>query len=286
MQKQTIQTMILTLPYVNKIAKQASTLGVLLICNLLILIPYSQANSLNKLSSDELSSRHQCDKSFNYSVYLFSDKVGFLHRTINWHTKTEAVKATVTSYGEVSFLWLDSTYQQTSTMKYSSTDKHFLTTRFSQKMTGVKSREMTAIMSDNGLSSTVTLDDEVFQYQQAKTNKDESLNKNNPLYDLDTLGTQIRLNLLRGKTRFTLSRQASKKIETYEFEVVGNDIINHKKWGQLQSTKVVEVGKHSKMVLWFSAKHDHQLIKAQLDMMFSPVVWLSEFSMQCESSVG
>ncbi|HBY88590.1 MAG TPA: DUF3108 domain-containing protein, partial [Colwellia sp.] len=34
---------------------------------------------------------------------------------------------------------------------------------------------------------------------------------------------------------------------------------------------------------WFSSKHDYQLVKAELDMIFSPVVWLSHFSKQCDT---
>jgi len=240
-------------------------------------LPISYANTANKLAFENLSSQHQCNKQFKYSIHLFNDEVGYLQRTINWHNDMDTSKATVTSFAEVSFLWLDSTYQQQATMEYSSIYKHFLTHSFSQKLTGIKTREMSATLSDSGLSSTVTLNNKVSKFQQS----DNANMKGIPLYDIDTLGAQIRLNLLQGKTRFTLSRQASKKIETYQFKVAGDEVINHIKWGPQQVTKVVEIGKHGKMVLWFSAKHDHQLIKAQLDMIFSPLVWLSEFSKQC-----
>jgi hypothetical protein len=256
------------------------TYSILSYC-LLAFIPDSSAATPKTLTIEIFNGLHQCDKKFSYDVYLLGGKVGYLDRTISWDNNEVAAKAIVTSYGEVSFFWLDSTYQQQSTMQYSSQYKRFLTPSFSQKLTGLKTRKMTAIMSKNGLSSTVTLDDEVSQYQQEKTINDKGNNDRSPLNDIDTLGAQIRLNLLQGKTRFTLSRQASKKIETYEFEVVGNDIIHHNKWGKLQTTKVVERGRHNKMVLWFSSQHDHQLVKAQLDMMFSPVVWLSKLSTQC-----
>ncbi len=237
----------------------------------------SQTNVSGPLTAEAFSELHQCDKKFEYDVYFLGGKVGYLHRKIKWDNSAAATKATVTSYGEVSFLWLDSTYQQQSTMQYLPQNNHFLTPSFSQKLTGIKSREMKADISSNGLSSTVTLDADVSHYQQ----KDE--NNNNPLYDLDTLGAQIRLNLLQGKTRFTLSRQASSKVESYQFEVAGSEVIHHEKWGELTTSKVVEVGEHENIVLWFSSKHDHQLVKAELDMIFSPVVWLSHFSKQCDS---
>jgi hypothetical protein len=236
----------------------------------------SQANMVNTLTTEEFTELHQCDKKFEYDIYFLDRKVGYLHRTIKWDENTQNASATVTSYGEVTFLWLDSTYQQESTMMFSPHYKHFLTPSFSQSITGIKAREMQADISKNGLKSTVTLNTEVSNYLQ----KDE--NKNNTLYDLDTLGAQIRLNLLQGKTRFTLFRQASKKIKRYQFEVAGPEIINHKKWGNLTAIKVIEVGKYKGTALWFSAKHDHQLIKAELDMIFSPVVWLSHFSKECD----
>ncbi|TWX68104.1 DUF3108 domain-containing protein [Colwellia demingiae] len=237
-----------------------------------------QANVISPLTTKAFSDFHQCDKKFEYDVYFLGGKVGYLHRKIKWDNNAAAAsKATVTSYGEVTFLWLDSTYQQKSAMHYSPQDNHFLTPRFSQKLTGLKSRVMTAEISDNGLSSTVTLDTKVSHYQHTDNNE------SNPLYDLDTLGAQIRLNLLQGNTRFTLFRQASKKVERYQFEVAGQEVITHEKWGDLTTVKVVEVGEHENIVLWFSRKHDHQLVKAELDMIFSPVVWLSHFSKQCNT---
>jgi len=243
---------------------------------MLIVMPQLHANALPPLTSKQFNVFHQCNKTFEYDIHLLGNNVGKLHRTIKWQNKMPSVNATVTSYGEVSFLWLDSTYQQTSTMQYSPKYQHFLTPSFSQQVIGFRAREMTAIMSEDGLSSMVTLDDEVYHYK-SKHNK-------HPLYDLDTLGAQLRLNLLQGKNRFALFRQASKKIESYQFEVTGQEIINHPNWGQLNTIKVIEVGKHKSTVLWFSSKHDHQLVKAQLDLIFSPTVWLTYFNKQCVES--
>ena len=265
----------------NKILKALTPLCLLAYC-LVGLTTQLHANVMGSLTAKTISDFHQCDKNFEYDVYFLGKKVGYLHRQIKWdNSKPEATKATVASYGEVTFLWLDSTYQQQSAMHYSPQYQHFLTPRFSQKLTGIKSREMVAEISDNGLSSRVTLDAKVSQYQQK--NEEDNNKENHALYDLDTLGAQIRLNLLQGNTRFNLSRQASKKVERYQFEVAEQEVIIHEKWGELTAIKVVEVGEHENIVLWFSSKHDHQLVKAELDMIFSPVVWLSHFSKQCDT---
>jgi len=259
------------LPQINISTKRPLNDLIILSVLLFAFIPKLQANKLNKLTTEEIKSFHQCEKKFEYEVSFLGGNVGHLHRTLKWHESEEAVKATVTSSGKVSFLWLNSTYQQISTMQYSTQYEHFLTPDFSQKLTGIKAREMSAVMSNNGLSSKVTLDAEITHYN----------NENQPLYDIDTLGAQIRFNLLQGKTRFKLSRQASSKIENYQFEVVGTEVINHKKLGIITSIKVVEVGEYKDMALWFSAQHDHQMIMAELDMIFSPVVWLTHFSKNC-----
>ncbi len=263
--------------FTDKCFSSLLTLTPLIILNvfLFFFITPLQAKTISTLTKEVFSELHQCDKKFEYDIYFFNRKVGYLHRKIKWYNSETTTKATVTSYGEVSFLWLESTYQQKSSMQYSFQYHHFLTPRFSQKLTGIKSREMEADIADNGLSSTVTLNNEVSHYQH------KGENKNQALYDIDTLGAQIRLNLLQGKTRFKLSRQASNKIENYQFEVAGNEAIIHDKWGKLTAIKVIEIGEHENMVLWFSSKHDHQLIKAELDMVFSPIVWLSHFSQQC-----
>jgi len=262
--------------------KQALSILVVLNYCLFAFMPTLHANELDQsdqeLSLHEFNALHQCNKTFEYDIHLLGNNVGKLQRTIEWHSDASSARATVTSFGKVNFLWLNSTYQQTATTQYSPQNQHFITPSFSQKVIGFRAREMTAIMSDHGFSSTVTLDNKVYHYPDKKENK----HQNQPLYDLDSLGSQIRLNLLQGKKRFTLRRQASKKIEVYQFEVAGNEVIDHKKWGQLNTTKVIEIDKHKGTVLWFSSKHDHQLVKAQLDLIFSPLIWLSSFNIQCE----
>jgi hypothetical protein len=261
------------LPQINIFTKLPLNGLIILSVLLFAFIAKLQASELNELTTEEIKSYHQCTKTFEYKVSFFGGNVGDLHRTIKWHKGEKAVKATVTSSGKVSFLWLDSTYRQISTMQYSTQQQHFLTPTFSQVLTGIKAREMNAEMSNNGLSSKVTLDSQITHYH----------NESQPLHDIDTLGAQIRLNLLQGKTRFKLSRQASSKIEDYQFEVLGTEVINHKKWGVLTSIKVIEVGEYKDMALWFSTQHDHQMVMAELDMIFSPVVWLTHFSKNCHS---
>ena len=224
-----------------------------------------------KLSADEFMLRHQCAKYFYYDVYLAGAHVGHFQREIFWQNNDNIVIAEVNSVGNIHFLWLESTYQQSSSMVWSSKNNYFITPTFTQKITGIRAREMHAVMSKNGQSSTVNLDDEVSYYK----------NENQPLYDIDTLGAQIRINLLQDKKAFVLYRQATDQIKKYDFKVVANETIHHDKWGDLNTIKIKEVGEYSKMVLWFSSKLDYQLVKAQLDAFISPMVFLSDFNENC-----
>ena len=228
--------------------------------------------STKSLSANDFMLRHLCQKSFEYDIYLAGAHVGHFQRVINWKNNNNELSAEVNSTGNIYFLWLESTYKQTSSMFWSPKHNYFITPNFTQKITGLRAREMSVLVSENGLSSTVKLDGEVSQYRSDTS----------PLYDIDTLGAQIRINLLQDKKAFILYRQATDQIKEYHFKVVGEEVIQHQRWGTLTVIKVREVGEYSKMVLWFSPKLDYQLVKAQLDAFISPMVFLSNFTQQCE----
>ncbi len=253
-------------------------------CILFSLVPFSVQTSAiasQALTQQQLNKQHQCRKFFEYDIHLLGNHVGNLKRTIIWHTGTINPKATITSKGNVNFLWLKSKYQQTANMHYSPRDQHFVTSSFTQEILGFSARKLTAEISESGISL-VSLNNKVTKYQSDKKGEMDR----HPLYDLDTLGVQLRLNLLEGKSSFTLYRQASEKIARYQFKVAGEEVITHKKWGQLNTIKVIEIGKYKNTILWFSAKHDYQLVKAKLELIFSTTVWLSNITIQCHADIG
>jgi len=226
---------------------------------------------LPQLPIDEFISYHQCEKKFEYDVYLAGAHVGKFKRIIKWESNNNKISSEVNTSGKVNILWLDSTYKQTSAMIWLPQHNYFMTNSFTQKITGIRAREMDVVMSKNGLAATVELDNKINRYQ----------NDNSPLYDIDTLGAQIRVNLLQGRKEFVLYRQATDQIKKYHFKVAGMETINHETWGDLNVIKIREVGEYSKMILWFSPKLDYQLVKAQLDAFISPLILLSQFSKQC-----
>jgi hypothetical protein len=228
--------------------------------------------SQKSTSNEEFISHHQCEKKFEYAVFLAGANVGNYHRVIKWNDIDSKISAEVSSAGRISILWLNSTYAQTSSMLWLPQHNYFITPNFTQRITGIRAREMNAVTSNEGTLSTVNLDGEINIYQ----------NNNNPLYDIDTLGAQIRINLLQNKQNFILYRQATDQIKKYHFIVADKEVINHKKWGELNVIKIKEVGKYNKMVLWFSPKLDYQLVKAQLDAFISPMIYLTNFIEKCD----
>lgn len=222
-------------------------------------------------SSEEFISLHQCEKEFEYDVFLAGTNVGNFHRVIKWNNTDSKISADAISTGRISIFWLDSTYAQASSMLWLPEHNYFITPNFTQRITGIRAREMAAVTSDEGILSTVNLDGDINIYQN-----------NSPLYDIDTLGTQIRVNLIQNKKNFILYRQATDQIKKYHFIVAGKEVIHHKKWGELNVIKIKEVGEYNKMVLWFSPKLDYQLVKAKLDGFISPMIFLSKFATQCD----
>ena len=236
----------------------------------------AQGESSSKLiteviSDEQFIEHHRCNKSFAYDVYIAGVHVGDFYRDVSWHHENNQLGAAVNASGNISILWLDSSYKQTSKMIWSSQKKHFITSTFNQKLTGIKAREMFATMSASGLTSSVNLDGEISQYES----------KASPLYDIDTLGAQIRVNLLKQQTHFTLYRQATDQVKKYIFEVVGIDKLPNTKWGEITAFKVKEVGEYSKMVLWFSPEVDYQMVQAQLDGFISPKLFLKKITHKC-----
>jgi len=228
-----------------------------------------QKNDVNYSSLTALQFRQlfQCNKTFNYKVTIGGINAGSLKRTISWH-KNEAL---ITSTGKTKILGIGSTYKQVSSLHWSAKDARFYTDHFAQTIKGLDAREMVAKITNKGSLSQVILDDEKTQYENTKA----------PLYDLDTLGEQLRLELIKGTTSISLFRQASEKIKHYQFKVVGKETIIIEPWGKVEVIRINEVGDYDDTVLWFSPKYDFQLLKAKIDAFINPTVVLTEFKKKC-----
>ena len=235
--------------------------------NLTEYLPTKVDVNYSSLNTRQFKQLFQCNKTYKYKITIGGINVGILKRTIQWHDN----EARVTSTGKAKILGIGSNYKQVSLLHWSPKYDRFYTDSFSQTIKGLDAREMVAKMTSNGTLSSVVLNDETTQYENIKA----------PLYDLDTLGEQLRLELIKGTKNISLFRQASEKIKHYHFKVVGKETITIEPWGQIEAIRVNEVGDYDNTVLWFSPLHDFQLVKAKLDGFISPTVVLNEFNKQC-----
>lgn len=209
-----------------------------------------------------------CKKIFQYDIYLSFLKMGYLQRTVNWKGQQGSVK----TKSRVDVFGIGTTYQQLTHFYWAEEQQSFLTKDYQQTMTGFKSRTILAKFIENGTKSTVILNEE-------KTRFD---NKGKHLFDLDTLGAQIRFNVMNDIKKFTLSRQASDEIQVYQFEIVGAEILKTKKWGEIDSIQVKQTGQSEDIVLWFAPTLDYQMVKVKNSGLMSSSAHLIAMEIDCD----
>lgn len=246
-------------------------LALTLLCSVLIFSSTIKAKNAPHSVFKELDNLHQCTKVFEYKIFLAGVEIGSQSRIVYWKNNKGNISATTTSKGKVSVFGIGSNYQQNASFLWSEQQRQFLTTKFHQVSTGINARNMEATLSSDARSAEVIVG----------SKKRTEVSKSNPLYDIDTMGEQIRLNLINNIKSFEIYRLSSKKIKKYVFEVIGDEKLNLKNWGETNTIRVNEVGKFDKMVLWFSPEHDFQMVKANIDAFISPVVLLTAFNKQC-----
>ena len=210
---------------------------------------------------------HQCHKSFSYDIYLHELPIGHLTRQVSWQDN----QARIQTSSEVDILGIGATYQQLTDLYWSDANKQFLTRAFSQKVVGMENRDVVATFSSDGRQATVNLNGKTTIYS----------NKKQALLDLDTLGVQIRLNLINGLTKFQLFRQAYQQVIAYQFQITEKEELDLPRWGKLEVIRLDEVSDHKGTTLWFSPKLDYQLVKAKFNLFINPTVYLSAYKIDC-----
>ncbi len=208
-----------------------------------------------------------CKKFFAYDIYLSFFKMGYLERTIKWKDQ----KGSVVTKSRVDVFGIGSTYQQLTHFSWSEEQKSFLPHDYKQTMTGFKSRTILAKFFDNATKSTVILNNE-------KTRFD---NRGKHLFDLDTLGSQIRFNVMNNIQQFTLSRQASDEIQTYQFKIISKELLKTKKWGELETIRVSQISDSEEIVLWFSPSLDFQMVKVENSGFMNSAAYLVKMDIDC-----
>lgn len=190
---------------------------------------------------------HQCTKAFTYDIYLSQQKIGYLTRTLRWQDKN----VDIYSYSKVDIVVAKSKLKQQSRVYWSEKRNSFLTQSFSRQITGLLAGSASATFSEEGNSS-------VINYNGATANFSST---DIPIMDGDAVGSQIRHNLIEGKTSFNFKLQDTDDVDHYFFEVKGKEKIKTR-FGRLYAFRVEQVRKHDrKLVMWFAPDVDYQLVK-------------------------
>ncbi len=192
---------------------------------------------------------HQCNKTLTYQLYFSGLKVGTLSRHVHWRGN----KAKVYAYGNADVLVTSSKYKNQTEMEWSDAHQSFITHSFEQNISGLLSRKATGTFSANGQQSTIIKDRETTQYNDPDF----------PLLDGDTLGAQLRLLLIQGKTKFDFKMQSTSKVSHYFFEVLGSEKIATR-YGEVETLKVRQTEVDDRQIdMWFAPSLDYQLVKAK-----------------------
>ncbi|MGF1787389.1 DUF3108 domain-containing protein [Photobacterium swingsii] len=210
---------------------------------ILIITPFYSAQAM------PLPEFHQCNKTLTYQLYFSGLKVGTLSRHVHWRGN----QAKVYAYGNADVLVTSSKYKNQSEMTWSEAHQSFITKSFEQNISGLLSRKATGIFSANGQQSTITKNGETTEYDDPEF----------PLLDGDTLGVQLRLLLIQGKTKFDFKMQSTSKVSHYFFEVLGTEKLATR-YGEVETIKVRQAEVDDRQIdMWFAPSLDYQLVKAK-----------------------
>ncbi|OAN13736.1 hypothetical protein A3K86_14335 [Photobacterium jeanii] len=192
---------------------------------------------------------HQCKKTLSYQLYFSGLKVGTLERHVHWRGNGAKVYA----YGSANVLVTKNKYNNQSQLVWSAEKQSFITQSFTQQISGLVSRNVVAAFGKDGQSATVTKDGETKHYEDPEF----------PLLDGDTLGTQLRLLLIQGKTKFDFMMQSTSGVNHYFFEVLGTEEVENR-YGKMKAIKVRQTEVNDRQIdMWFAPELDYQLVKAK-----------------------
>ena len=190
----------------------------------------------------------QCSRTADYAIFFSGLHTGKMARTETWHGSS----ATITSNSKASILGIHTQYRQQAELTWSNTQSAWLTQQFHQQVSGFRTRDMRVTLNKSGFESRVDLDGKVTAYTSTQI----------PLRDVDTLAIQIRELLLQEQREFTLIRQASDGIESYQYQVQAPITATMAPWGTLQLIPIEQEGDED-ITYYFAPSIDYQLVKAR-----------------------
>ncbi|UTV26683.1 DUF3108 domain-containing protein [Photobacterium atrarenae] len=191
---------------------------------------------------------HQCTKSLTYDLFLSNHRIGHYQRTLRWQGEQVQIR----SYSTIDIKVSKSQLRQNSRVFWSAQENAFLTHSFDRHISGLMAGQTSATFSKDGRSTALRHDGENLTF----TSQDI------PIRDGDAIGSQIRLNLIKGKTAFDFKLQDTDDVDRYYFEVKSQEVINSN-FGRVNTFRVEQIRKPDReLVMWFAPEVDYQLVKA------------------------
>lgn len=191
---------------------------------------------------------NQCNKTLNYKIFFEGHDIGNYQRNIVW----DGTQANIYTKSIVNVLITKAKLNQHSKLHWSSQRQSFVTDSFERTIKGLMTGKVSASFTNNGAKSTVIEDGKSHQFSETSL----------PILDGDTIGTQMRLDIMQGKKNFDFILQNSDDISHYYFKVIGEETIATN-FGDLKTIRVDQVKKKDRQLsLWFAPSIDYQLVRA------------------------
>ncbi|MEC6796747.1 DUF3108 domain-containing protein [Photobacterium sp. S4TG1] len=205
-------------------------------------------NVQNNLKQSLPNKNNQCNKTLNYKVFFEGHDIGNYQRNLVWN----GTQADIYTKSTVNVLITTAKLNQHSKLHWSPQRHSFVTDSFERHIKGLMTGKVSATFTDNGTKSTVIEDGKSHQFSESLL----------PILDGDTIGAQMRLDIMQGKKSFDFILQNSDDTSHYYFKVIGEETIATN-FGNLKAIRVDQIKKNDrKLSLWFAPSIDYQLVRA------------------------
>jgi hypothetical protein len=212
-------------------------------------IPNSTLTKIKSTPNPLLPNQNnKCNKTLNYNVFFEGHDIGNYQRNLVWN----GTQADIYTKSTVNVLITKAKLSQHSKLHWSPQRHSFVTDSFERKINGLMTGTVSATFTDNGKKSTVIEDGKSHQFNETLL----------PILDGDTIGVQMRLDIMQGKKNFDFILQNSDDTSHYYFKVIGEETIATN-FGDLKTIRVDQIKKNDrKLSLWFAPSIDYQLVRA------------------------
>ena len=192
-----------------------------------------------------------CQKTLTYKILFNGANIGQYQRQENW----DGQSAIIRSNGKISLFITSATIEQQSKLQWSTKENQFINTVFNRQIKGLMSGKTQTTYTNNGHSATNVADGKTKEFTAS----------NLPILNTDSIGTQIRFDVMHSKKNFDFNMISDNKLKHYYFTVVGNEMLDTN-YGRINTIKVTQIkAKDRQLILWFAPSLDYQMVKGQYE---------------------